>query len=207
MMCSLFTDSYSLIDKPWETVYADFVRIVGTDFSKTFMDAAFKEALKKCYDKHRTGIKLPKLLVDYASTHPVHVPKDEKYLNFYNCAIAYTNSPEHISREGFLSSNNEPYTIIQDVLDKGTVMNGVFDVRLVEGRLDYYFGIYLGVIAEDAEYGRFTHVCVYFKDTLTFEENVKSICSVFGKKPGEDADCDLAAKTLVNAMFEVANKD
>jgi hypothetical protein len=102
MMCSLFTDSYSLIDKPWETVYADFVRIAGTDFSKAFMDAAFKDVLKRCYDKHRTGVKLPKLFVDYASTHPVHVPKDSKYLNFYNCEIAYTNSPEHISRESFL---------------------------------------------------------------------------------------------------------
>ena len=94
-----------------------------------------------------------------------------------------------------------------EILENGEAMTGVFDIKLIEGCIDFYFGIYLGVIAENEEYDRFIHICIYFKDTLSYDENIKAICSIFGKQPGEDAECDLAVETLVNAMFEIANKD
>ena len=210
-VCGLFSSAHALVNKPWQEIWAEFVRLCGTDFSKMFMDAAFAAAQKRAVDKHRTGVKLPKLFLDYAKTHPLNIKKKksskDSWWNFYDCSIGYTISPGKISRESYLRSNDKPMSMFVDMLEKGEIQTGIFDVKLIEGRIDFYLGMYLGVIAEDEEYDKFMHVCIYYKDTLSYDENIKSICSIFGKQPGDDVECDTAAESLVNAMFEIANRE
>lgn len=210
-VCGLFSSAYALVNKSWQEVWNEFVRLCGTDFSKMFMDAAFANVQKRAVDKHRTSVKLPKLFLDYAKTHPLKIKKEtgakDSWWNYYNCELAYTISPSHISRESYLRTDDMPMTLFVEMLEHGEIQTGIFDIKLVEGRIDFYFGLYLGIIAENEEYDKFMHVCIYYKDTLSYDENIKSICSVFGKLPGEDIECDAAAESLVNAMFEIANKD